>query len=568
MLPVKPGDSFAKVEESMHSLNKATQLLLNCNQDFKDALGTLIKDDKIAAQFDSLLSRYNEIGQVLSKHSTSQENIDGIATDALNYDISDFDQLLDQILENDGKEDENKNNDENSTPDTSTVTPAVALKSIPQSTQDFICTKFAEDDTMKIDAKCKYWLDFFDSGDAPEELDILNKVKYNTDIKDICKLLDIKLDVLTTLWTTYCRFRVNFFEKELKPALKKGVEEDQSVQKLKHIKNSQTKAFETLWNHFSFRGSETGVLPNRLGYKFEDYELFMYNLLFLNLTNDELNNIDGKNRNMENKKDLNIMVKYAYIWNGIYIVFKKGCTGYTNAGDKYRQSFDKYITSIDSVEQFIENCVYLIKRAIVNMGLFGKVQETKVETVDTAIKELERVWDPQNIHFQKLIEYCLQDINIKEYVGVDGKYLTNLKHILINRLAFVIFHDLWLCDRNNNNEQKQKQNSGLFFFNLIPVFKILWNFCVWYAMAPKYHKIRGIEREGEDFYIKQFWLLSNDYHWMKLNKNEMKPFSSRQDELIFFEKNELIHFHYFQTQNDGTLLHLATQGNIYCQLYL
>ena len=83
-------------------------------------------------------------------------------------------------------------------------------------------------------------------------------------------------------------------------------------------------------------------------------------------------------------------------------------------------------------------------------------------------------------------------------------YYFSLKYFIINRMAFVVFHDLFICTT---------KGSAPLFPTLKELFQILWNWSVycacypWLMYDPSNKESMASLSLDESFFISQYWLL-------------------------------------------------------------
>ena len=213
------------------------------------------------------------------------------------------------------------------------------------------------------------------------------------------------------------------------------------------------------------------------------------------------------------------LTKFCIIYNGIANMF----LNYKNKG------FDLYVHSIangnsntlSGLSDMVES--YIVQE-ISKIGLFDSIQI---------------------LNFEQLCKYCVQDIklnkNAMSYGECINAYTINTSEksdwdygfvfFIINRLSFVIFHDL-MCHENPN------EKSDVMFPHLLPFYEFFYNFCVFVHCYPH---CNVQTRKDEIFYMKEYHQLKNQLY--DNNKYGLKNFS---------------YFNNSAFGDDGTLLHRAT----------
>ena len=183
-----------------------------------------------------------------------------------------------------------------------------------------------------------------------------------------------------------------------------------------------------------------------------------------------------------------------------------------------------------------------------NVRVSENEMEKQAENKKNAIKLVKKslFGDEQGLkQFKKLVEYCLQDIDVSKIYQSHRK--NGLVFYVINRLTFVIFHDLM----NMKDSNKEKE---IMFPKMETLFKFLHNFCIYVHCCPS---SLDQSKNSQKFHIEQFLSL----------KKSLYKFEDETLKYAILEK-----FNYFDEINDtsGTILHHATYCNwfYYCQVLM
>ena len=193
------------------------------------------------------------------------------------------------------------------------------------------------------------------------------------------------------------------------------------------------------------------------------------------------------------------------------------------------------------------------------------------------------------VSFTAVFEYCLQDIDkLSPYGPQEGQsqsekenkknddieaededfFIANenggIKHFIINRMAFAMFHDLSI-KRSKNNKFSEKD---LKLPQMSQLFDILWNIFIYIACFPDTYKTNINENmRQESFYLQQYLLLRR--HCVNNQKQEKKDEQDEDDLPIVRSLTEIDYFDFYNLR-DGTLLHSATFYGMqyYCQMLI
>ena len=165
--------------------------------------------------------------------------------------------------------------------------------------------------------------------------------------------------------------------------------------------------------------------------------------------------------------------------------------------------------------------------------------------------------------FKKLIGYCVQDIsNVINYQMLSSKDENRhdypIEQFIVNRLTYVIFHDLNVYHNDNINDK------SMLYPNLLTLYKFLYNFSV-YCICYPFECSSFSEKVNESFYLTQYFDLRDTLYRNIFNNNND---NNAQNSI----KAILPRFNYFRRycDKDGTLLHRAAFGDYaqYCEILI
>ena len=313
--------------------------------------------------------------------------------------------------------------------------------------------------------------------------------------QNVCKAIDKKCDIkqlietndkIASLFQEFVQFRINFFIKHQSFFKKIGLNK-----------------------YFYFLRNRVGYLPINAEYNY--YRNYRRLLKEISSKNGKIILSDG--------------LRYYHLYSAISMMFNKGHQRTFDSKFRYAQNLDNLF---DSLSQYL----------IDEMNHFV-IDKDSNKTLTSNL--LNNVFSDHKSEFDKLLQYCIQDIvDAKDYQTEGDMHLahTRLKHYITHRLTYTIFNDLFV-----NGDKKEYPNLQL-------LFKIISNFSIYFACYPN-----NTDPDAECFYISQFGLLTVE------NKD------------LFYDIegfNEIRYFQYFVATGEGSLLHKATyqRMNHYCQLLI
>ena len=219
----------------------------------------------------------------------------------------------------------------------------------------------------------------------------------------------------------------------------------------------------------------------------------------------------------------------------------------------------------------LNECKSFILDQMAQSGIFGNRQKlyiTKTETMwlgsteneksqylivkEDAIKDiLETVFNNDLKSFSKLVEYCIQDIREKDLIKLNQIHKVHVSHgrvgydygisfFVLNRLSYLIYHDLMWYDNNNSN--------NMLFPSLTKFYTFWYNMAIYFHCYPQFKAGVGDDeniKNSEIFYVKQY-----GYYRHKL-----------YDNILQAQKLNNINYCCQSDHCDGTLLHIA----VYCK---
>ena len=249
------------------------------------------------------------------------------------------------------------------------------------------------------------------------------------------------------------------------------------------------------------------------------------------------------------------MKTFLIIYNAVANVYLK----YNNKTKKY--GFDSFIEEYKSNDgkNLGELCQLYLLTNIVQTGIYGAVIDSNDDHFDTALESVKHeLFESEHANgwkqFEKLMKYCVGDIGSNQDLtkckeiyqlntNKEWKWNYGICFYIINRLAFVIFHDL-VCGKNSNSNSDSNGN-GMMFPDLVKFYQFFYDFSIYIHCYPTNNSTTN-----QMFYIKQFYTLSRE----------------------MYDKKRLTKFVYFDRSNDedGTILHKSSLYDMafYCDLLL
>ena len=230
-------------------------------------------------------------------------------------------------------------------------------------------------------------------------------------------------------------------------------------------------------------------------YPIDQYETLVQNLIV------------NYNNNSKQQNDINNVLKYYYVWNGMFTML-----------DDFDQDWD-------TVSELKKKLNQYIIRHIAYTAVFGTViPDNKQSKKNIIAKVKEHITTDE---LSKLINYCTKDIS-ESYNGT--------KYIIIHRLSFAILNNLFVIPKNDSN---LSNDDTLHFPQLRLLFEILYNFSLYYACCAQH------PTKNESFYISQYWSLKDQQFIGDNNDNDGLNY-------------QMTNFNYFDNLGGGTILHFAT----------
>ena len=292
---------------------------------------------------------------------------------------------------------------------------------------------------------------------------------------------------------------------------------DGDLKQLLHEKSSVANDIDFLYSKFQRRRTICARLPFKSHETHTDYNSGYYNyMLLINRFND--------NGNVNIKK-------FLIIYNGVINLFLKTLF---NQEHNTAEGFDYYLHEINS------------KETEMNVNLSDVCQMYILEEIAKITNDPKTsIFGEDTDELNRLSKYCVQDIKLNENLAqcldvYKMKTTTSVNHdygiafFVINRLAFVIFHDL-MCLASGNNTNR------MMFPDLDEFYKCFYNFSVYIHCY--------VHRNGQHndlFYIKEYYHLRDALYKTKNS-----------------EYCDLKNFNYLDTnQHDGTLLHVYIHRNL------
>ena len=328
-------------------------------------------------------------------------------------------------------------------------------------------------------------LSFNDNSGEKKQSDIDKEKKDN----DKNSIVNFKNEY-SSLWNDFVNIRINLIENELKYLFL-------------NILNVNKSDLDYFYSHFKYYRNQCVLLPTNTGYRAPFHNNFQRYKEIVNYfwnNNNNNNNNSNTNRNSTNNynivkfNDINPILIYFYIWNTIFTIMNKPYgkdqkKGYKPGNIDFRYGFDNKITKNDLENNSVTSnkILALLKDWLLNefsqTNVFGQFHdgyennETNGPTEKETIEEIEvkreenkksfnkcllSLFNNDLTSFEKLLEYVIKDLdltninNYKQYINYDKyeeKYVngTGISNFIVNRLSYVIFHDLVISQSLTNN---------------------------------------------------------------------------------------------------------------------
>ena len=345
--------------------------------------------------------------------------------------------------------------------------------------------------------------------------------------------------------------------------------------KLKNLLLENSKSeddIDYLYDKFIKRRSICALLP----FKHCEFPYNKYGLDYIELIN---------KFNENNNKKLKM---FCILYNCIVSMFITG-------DNSDRGGFDKYINAYNSDGNDIDLsslCQWYILIEMSKCGIFGKGGSDDItsnnkdevyfgkDVFESSIISsiITNILNNDLTAFGKLADYCVQDIksnkNIDELKDIyklnddsDSGYY-GISFYILNRLTYVIFHDL-LCININDMNYNMDTSDLLLFPSLTRLFKFFYNFSVYCHCYP--HSASYNNKTSQLFYIKEYYQLKNTlFEFEQANTGEKKE-KELEENVIMIISISLNRFNYYCNYiYDGSLLHRAVVDNFdgYVELLL
>ena len=366
---------------------------------------------------------------------------------------------------------------------------------------------------------------------------------------------DFKKDKIKyeSIWKDFISIRTNLIETELDSLfIKLGC----NGKDIKYFKS-----------FFNYKRNQCALLPTNGDFY---YHLFSNNFEKYKQVFDYFSSKNRKNK----RNGLHPILRYFLIWNGVFMLVNSTLSGFDgiihkvysviDSRNKKKKTNDKL--DVGLIEKYFapfivtKFCQTNIFGNYVNSFDLARIEDKETKGEITK-KNKETVGNCQKVIFnndledlKRLFKYSIQDVgNIDSYTSDKNCGLSNF---IINRIAFVAFHDLSVKVNNsigndsNKNGTSEEQEERL-FPNLQAMFEFIYNFGIYCHCYPN--------TEGEQsFYISQYYDYRN-----KLIDMTSHGFEAKLEDFNYFNIN-------VNDDYNGTLLHRASMNNHrqYCEVLL
>ena len=350
--------------------------------------------------------------------------------------------------------------------------------------------------------------------------------------------IKIDVDKFSQLWNDFVSIRVSLLEVGLKELfIKLGCSNDDISQ---------------FFGNFSHHRNECGLLPSNDNAKFS--------ISYMDVTMGNVKKICEKFS--ENEESLPILY-YFIIWDGIFNIFFRRNLRVKRGIIKF--GFDSVISDSgifsnndsdnECRNKLVEGCLNYLIEEMAMSGIFDESNDKNLRDANTIGKMKKEIVKCEYLMFnnnkmdlrQFIQDYLLCDItnvsNYQLYIGNDVDYDCGISNIIVNKLAYAVFHDVSMIVFKKDEKLK-------LFPKLDKFFKFLFNFCIYSHVYPHYPKC-------QTHYMDQYFLLKD-----KLFDN---VFDDSQEMQPTLQK-----FNYYCIHSDGTLLIKAFSNNYtqYSQLLI
>ena len=194
--------------------------------------------------------------------------------------------------------------------------------------------------------------------------------------------------------------------------------------------------------------------------------------------------------------------------------------------DRNAVGFDAFVaknveeTSNDECKDWglAEFCQLYLLNCMVLSGVFGDYKQGD-RTPFELIKN--KIFNGSFDSLSKLMEYCVQDITenknvekclsiykINKPTGTEKKNTFGFAFYILNRLSFVLFHDLYVYnyDKGSNGNNNNKNNDmRMIYPSLIKFYQFMYNFCVYFHYYPNHACKYEYTNKYHLFYVQDYY---------------------------------------------------------------
>ena len=391
-------------------------------------------------------------------------------------------------------------------------------------------------------------------------------------LSDLVSAKDERYKHLVNIWHDYLAINCNFIHKELKNSLLV-------------LTNKNIQDVEYLYKKWFFCRNMCAYLP----IKYHQHEGLDNWKEYIEMT-----------EYFENKDKNHPLSLFCMIYSGIANMMFKWDQN-TEAGEHgldgylyhYYHSNKNKKRVLKENKSIADICLDYFLDHIIQTGIFGyfvsdfiftdvkgdeKTQELKKR--DLAMKKMFKIlFNNDKSDLLKLMQYCVQDIkcdvdqdvvdrydanttNTENIKRVSGEPETNLGIVfyVINRLSFVVFHDLTIWKLQKEN--KSSSSLSMFYPKFVKLYQFLYNFCVWNQCYPQMKEKSG---KHEALHIERYYTLRDTVYRNVFDENEVdaKEKDLKQPLLEYFQLYDMFN-------SEGTLLHCAAAYDMryYTQILL
>ena len=294
---------------------------------------------------------------------------------------------------------------------------------------------------------------------------------------------------MEAIWFDYVSFRINYFNRDLPNTMltickniNTNINSNQNNNNNSNVENE----LKLLYESFTYYRNECGILPAKYDIfsKFDQFKTVMTRLVEFH---ENRNRNRNRNGNMKTRVTSPVLM-YFLVWNGLFSLFKKySKKSISGFGLQEGYGLDAYLHAKNSVDNYNNKELssksddgikivtskdisdYLIKN-ISSTGPFGNfVSEWNYRDYMTSIafekqkngafasqaqeKCVDILLNKNKVEFERLIDYCLQDIgDIRKYMVLSDNYQFCRQHVaistfIINRMSLIIVCNLMMGQR-------------------------------------------------------------------------------------------------------------------------